>query len=154
MAISKAQSVILSAFMVASCGLQHTGKGISLTESEVFLIRDGNNIEYVAELILNNETDKKLCVMDDIFVNQYSPYAIVDSIGQISSLGAPHPPLTSEIVEIQPRASRSFRRVVVISSFPISSDEQFEVTIEAAFCEDMRRFSRTARINASQIIPN
>lgn len=102
----------------------------------------------VASISIVNLSQFQLCVFEDVFVNDLSPYVTVKKLGQlIVKSDIPNPPKSSKILRLEPGKNKTFERVIDYRVQRHALAEVYVVSVELSFCNDGKRFTKSVKID-------
>lgn len=122
--------------------------GVDLSYQSRFEKEAGNHYASVAKVSIVNQSKFALCVLEDVFLNELSPFVTVEKLGRRAvSSGIPNPPKSNEILRIEPGEKKTFERIIDYRGQGRALAGEYVVSVELSFCKDGKRFTESVTIS-------
>jgi hypothetical protein len=137
-------AVLISTFFIIGCTISSTmisvqdviflKKATILQKKEFYTIKIG-------EFELHNRAKYDICLNEDIFINESSPYVGLEYTSKKDKISSdvPNPPKNAETIQLKSNTSRTFKKILEYSDNNKFS-KSYKISISFAFCNDRNRF--------------
>lgn len=145
--------ILIGAIAITGCVANMNGLGkanVRMSLTKMIREKSSEYYRYVGYFEILNEGASPLCVMDDIFSNDLSPYVKIENPLNSKNYSdeIPNPPKSDAIYRIAPGDRKIFRRIIEYSKADDGINRRYNISLEMSYCDEAgRRFSKSVVAN-------
>lgn len=145
--------ILIGAIAITGCAatMNDLGKkNVRMSLTKISHEKLSEYYQYTGYFEILNQGGSPLCIMDDIFSNDLSPYVKIRNSLNSNDYSdvIPNPPKSDVIYRIAPGERKVFRKIIEYSKADDGINKGYIVSLEMSYCDEAgRRFSKSVVLN-------